>query len=62
VQFEREALMPGTQEYDFDLGSGQMFMTSNRRIPVKDTLCRNTVVSCEGELITLFFISYHDSP
>jgi hypothetical protein len=53
--------MPVTQEYDFDLGSGQMFMTTNGFNPVKVALRTNAVVPCEGELILLLFISWQDS-
>jgi hypothetical protein len=51
VQFELEALMPVTQEYEKDLDSNQMFISSNQCIPDKGTLCVNAVVSCYGELI-----------
>jgi len=48
-----------TQQYDSDLGSGfprrtsdrYIFVTSNRRIPVKEALGLSAVVSCVGELI-----------
>jgi hypothetical protein len=52
-----------TQEFGFELGSGfdiggggggdrHVFITSNRCIPVKSTVRRSTVVSCECMFIT----------